>query len=232
MTTLVMGAILLFGIMGYRPAGERSAQRGFSHDPGDRQPARGQPRDMASSVATPLERQFSTIAGLDSMISTSGLGLTQITLPSPWTGTSTPPPRTSRRPSPRRPRQLPPDMPTPPSYQKVNPADQPVLYLALTSPTLPLSTVDEYARDAHGPAHLHGERRRPGAGLRLAEVRGAHPARSRGPGHRGDRDRRGGATRSQQGNVNLPTGDPVRAHPGVHGRRPTGSSTTPRRTGR
>ena len=43
-------------------------------------------------------------------------------------------------------RLLPPDMPTPPTYQKVNPADQPVIYLALSSPTLPLYTVDEYAQ--------------------------------------------------------------------------------------
>src|SRR5207253_5280641 len=42
-------------------------------------------------------------------------------------------------------RQLPPEMPTPPSYQKVNPADQPILYIALTSPTLPLSSIDEFA---------------------------------------------------------------------------------------
>ena len=56
----------------------------------------------------------------------------------------------------RRCGQLPPDMPTPPSYQKVNPADQPILYLALSSPTLPLSHVDEVRRDLHRAAHLHG----------------------------------------------------------------------------
>ena len=101
---------------------------------------------MASSVATPLEKQFSTIAGIDSMTSTSALGAHADHAPvQPRPRTSTPPRRTCRRRSRKAAPLLPPGMPTPPSYRKVNPADQPVLYLALSSPTLPLYTVDEYA---------------------------------------------------------------------------------------
>ena len=133
---------------------------------------------MASAVATPLERQFSTIAGLDSMSSMNALGITA-------DHAAVQPRSRHRRRRPGRAgghrqdgaRQLPPSMPTPPSYQKVNPADQPILYLALNSPTLPLSAVDEYARDPDRAADLDGQRRGPGAGLRLAEVRRARPAR-------------------------------------------------------
>ena len=95
---------------------------------------------MASAVATPLERQFSTIAGLDSMTSTSILGSTQITLqfslePDIDAAAQDVQAAIARRlpPAPAR------DAERRPSYQKVNPADQPVLYIALTSPTLPLS---------------------------------------------------------------------------------------------
>src|SRR3546814_10160150 len=102
------------------------------------------PETMASAVATPLEKQFSTIAGITSMTSVNGLGTTQITLQfdlgrnvdgaaldvqSAITAAS---------------RLLPKEMTTPPSFRKVNPADQPILFLALNSDTLPLSTVDEY----------------------------------------------------------------------------------------
>ena len=101
---------------------------------------------------------------------------------------------------------LPPGMPTPPSYKKVNPADQPVLYLALSSPTLPLYTVDEYAQTVLAPAHLDHHRRRPGAGVRLAEVRGAHPGRSPGHGHAAASASTRSRRPSRSRNVNLPTG--------------------------
>ncbi|MDP9145649.1 MAG: efflux RND transporter permease subunit, partial [Actinomycetota bacterium] len=104
------------------------------------------PDTMASAVATPLEKQFSTIAGIDSMTSTSALGTTQITiqftLERDIDGAAQDVQAAIAAAQP----QMPVGMPTPPSYKKVNPADQPILYLALSSPTLPLYVVDEYAQ--------------------------------------------------------------------------------------
>src|SRR5665647_2033782 len=100
---------------------------------------------MASAVATPLERQFSTIAGLDSMTSTNGQGISVLTLKFTLEKSIDSAAQDVQAAISKAARQLPQNMPTPPSYQKVNPADQPVLYLALSSPTLPLFTVDEYA---------------------------------------------------------------------------------------
>ena len=146
MTTLVMLAILLFGIMGYRllpvsdlPNVDFPTILVSASLPG------ASPETMASAVATPLERQFSTIAGLDSMTSTSGLGNTQITLQFSLSRDIDGAAQDVQAMIAKAAKQLPPEMPTPPSYQKVNPADQPVLYLALSSPTLPLSSVNEYA---------------------------------------------------------------------------------------
>jgi HAE1 family hydrophobic/amphiphilic exporter-1 len=146
MTTLVMSAILLFGIMAYRllPVSDlpnvdfptilvNAALPGAS------------PETMASAVATPLERQFSTIAGVDNMTSVSALGSTQITLQFNLTRNIDAAAQDVQAMIAKAARLLPPDMPTPPTYQKVNPADQPIIYLALSSPTLPLSAVDEYA---------------------------------------------------------------------------------------
>jgi len=101
---------------------------------------------MASAVATPLERQFTTIAGIDSMTSTSALGTTQITIQFTLSRNIDAAAQDVQAAITKAAPLLPPGMPTPPSYQKVNPADQPVLYLALSSPTLPLYTVDEYAQ--------------------------------------------------------------------------------------
>jgi len=146
MTTLVMLAILLFGVMGYRslpvsdlPNVDFPTILVTASLPG------ASPETMASSVATPLEKQFSTIAGLDSMNSSSGLGLTQITLTFTLDRNIDAAAQDVQAMITKAAPQLPPDMPTPPSYQKVNPADQPVLYLSLSSPTQPLSLVDEYA---------------------------------------------------------------------------------------
>jgi HAE1 family hydrophobic/amphiphilic exporter-1 len=101
---------------------------------------------MASAVATPLERQFSTIAGLDSMTSVNALGITQITLQFSLSRDIDAAAQDVQAAIAKSASQLPPGMPTPPSYQKVNPADQPILYLALSSPTLKLSAVDEFAQ--------------------------------------------------------------------------------------
>ena len=145
MTTLVMAALLIFGAIGYRalpvndlPNIDFPTLLVTASLPG------ANPETMASSVATPLERQFSTIAGLDSMTSTSGLGNTQITLQFALSRDIDAAAQDVQAAISRAGSQLPPDMPTPPSYQKVNPADQPILYLALTSPTLPMYAVNEY----------------------------------------------------------------------------------------
>src|SRR5512146_1050921 len=147
MTTLVMSAILLFGVMAYRllpvsdlPNVDFPTVLVNASLPG------ASPETMASAVATPLERQFSTIAGLDNMTSVSGQGVTQITLQFNLSRNIDAAAQDVQAMIAKSARLLPPDMPTPPTYQKVNPADQPILYLALSSPTLPLSKVDEYAQ--------------------------------------------------------------------------------------
>jgi HAE1 family hydrophobic/amphiphilic exporter-1 len=144
MTTLVMMGILLFGIISYRllpvndlPNVDFPTIVVTASLPG------ASPETMASAVATPLERQFSTIAGIDSMNSTNSLGSTQITLQFDLSRNIDAAAQDVQTAIARAQRQLPPDMPNPPSFRKVNPADQPVLYLALSSPTLPLSAVDE-----------------------------------------------------------------------------------------
>ena len=146
-TTLIMLAILLFGIIGYRelpvsnlPNVDFPTVLVTASLPG------ASPDTMASAIATPLERQFSTIAGLDSMTSTNALGISQITLQFNLNRNMDAAAQDVQAAIARAAKLLPPNMPTPPSYQKVNPADQPILYLALSSPTLPLYTVDEYAQ--------------------------------------------------------------------------------------
>ena len=92
---------------------------------------------MASAVATPLERQFSTIAGLDSMTSTNALGNTRITLQFNLSRDIDAAGQDVQAMIAKASRQLPQNMPVPPTYSKVNPADQPVIYLALSSPDSP-----------------------------------------------------------------------------------------------
>ena len=147
MTTLVMIGILIFGIMGYRalpvsdlPNVDFPTILVTALLPG------ASPETMASAVATPLEKEFSTIAGLDSLNSSSALGLSQITLQFNLDRNIDAAAQDVQTAISKAARLLPQDMPTPPSFRKVNPADQPVLYLALKSELLPLSTVDEYAQ--------------------------------------------------------------------------------------
>jgi HAE1 family hydrophobic/amphiphilic exporter-1 len=146
MTTLVMVGILVFGVMGYRalpvselPNVDFPTIQVTANLPGS------SPETMASSVATPLEREFSTIAGLDSMTSTSALGVTQITLQFTMDRELDAAAQDVQTAISKAQRLLPADLPTPPYFRKVNPADQPILYLALSSPILPLSTVNEFA---------------------------------------------------------------------------------------
>src|SRR5438045_7743418 len=137
MTTLVMSGILLFGIIGYRylpvsdlPNVDYPTIQVQATLPG------ASPETMASSVATPLERQFTTIAGIDSMTSVSALGLTQITVQFSLSRNIDAAGQDIQAAIGKAAKQLPPNMPTPPIYNKINPADQPVLFLALTSDTL------------------------------------------------------------------------------------------------
>jgi len=145
-TTLVMSGILLFGIVGYRalpvsdlPNVDYPTLSVSASLPG------ASPETMAAAVATPLERQFSTIAGLESMNSTSLLGNTSITLQFALERNIDAAAQDVQAAISKAGRQLPPNMPSPPTYQKVNPADQPIIYMAVSSSTLPLYTVDEYA---------------------------------------------------------------------------------------
>ncbi|MFH1594789.1 MAG: efflux RND transporter permease subunit [Pseudomonadota bacterium] len=145
MTTLVMLAILIFGSMSYRylpvsdlPNVDFPTILVTTTLPG------ASPETMASAVATPLERQFTTIAGLDSMSSTNALGFSQITLQFSLSRSLDAAAQDVQSAIAKAAKQLPPELPSPPVYQKVNPADQPILYLALFSDTLPLSTVNEY----------------------------------------------------------------------------------------
>lgn len=152
MTSLVMLAVIIFGIFAYRllpvndlPNIDYPTIQVRSELPG------ASPETMASAVATPLERQFSTIAGLDSMSSTNGQGISIITLQFSLEKTIDSAAQDVQAAISKAARQLPQDMRNPPSYQKVNPADQPVLYLALSSPTLPLSQINEFADNVISP---------------------------------------------------------------------------------
>src|SRR5437899_8906323 len=146
MTVLVMAGILIFGLASYRllpvsslpnvdfPTIQVSAQL-----PG------ASPETMAAAVATPLEKQFSTIAGIDQMTSLSGQGLTTITIQFSLDRDIDAAAQDVNSAIAAAAKQLPSTMSTPPSFRKVNPADAPVFFLTLTSETLPLSTVNEYA---------------------------------------------------------------------------------------
>jgi len=103
------------------------------------------PETMASAVATPLEAQLSTIAGIASMSSTSALGSTSITLTFDLDRSIDGAAQDVQSAISAAQRQLPREMPTPPTFRKVNPADAPILFLTMRSDTLPLSQVDEYA---------------------------------------------------------------------------------------
>jgi HAE1 family hydrophobic/amphiphilic exporter-1 len=146
MTTLVMAAMLLFGALAYKmlpvselPSVEFPTIRVTARLPG------ASPETMASAVATPLEGEFSTIAGLDNMNSVSALGLSQITLQFTLDKNIDAAAQDVQTALANAARKLPRDMTTPPSFRKVNPAEFPVFYLTLSSATLPLPLVNEYA---------------------------------------------------------------------------------------
>ena len=145
-TTLITLGIVVFGVMSYRvlpvadlPAIDFPTIAVNASLPG------ASPDTMASAVALPLEKQFSTIAGVTSMNSTNTQGSTSITLQFDLSRDIDAAAQDVQTMIARSLRQLPPQMPSPPSYLKVNPGDYPVMMLVMRSATLPLSTVNEYA---------------------------------------------------------------------------------------
>ncbi len=145
MTTLVMMGILVFGLMAYRllPVSNLPNVDFPTIQVGASLPG-ASPETMASAVATPLEKQFSTIAGVDQMTSSSNLGSTNITLQFTLDRNIDAAAQDVQAAISKTLRQLPTGI-VPPSYQKVNPADQPIIYYAMSSATLSLPELDEYA---------------------------------------------------------------------------------------
>jgi hydrophobe/amphiphile efflux-1 (HAE1) family protein len=147
MTTLLTAALCVFGVMAYRilPVSDLP-NIDFPTIVVNASLPGATPETMASAVATPLEQQFSTIAGIDSMTSTSSLGSTSITIQFVLSRSIDAAAQDVQAAIAAVQRRLPSDMPAPPSLRKTNPADSPIVWLALSSPTLPLSVVDEYAQ--------------------------------------------------------------------------------------
>ena len=151
-TSLLMAAIALFGVVAYRtlPVSDLptvdfptiQVQAGL---PG------GDPGTMAAAVASPLERQFTTIAGVDSMISSSGAGSSQVTLQFDLARAIDSAAVDVQTAIAEAMPLLPAGMPTPPTFRKQNPADQDILQLALMSNTVPLSVLDDYAETVIAP---------------------------------------------------------------------------------
>ena len=146
MTTLLMAAFIIFGVIAYRalPVSELP-NVGFPTISVTASLPGASPETMAAAVATPLEGQFSTIAGLESLSSTSGQGSTSITLQFSLDRNIDAAAQDVQSAIATAQRKLPPNMPTPPSFRKVNPADSPIFFIALTSPTLPLPVINDYA---------------------------------------------------------------------------------------
>jgi len=146
MTTLLMAAFVIFGVIAYRalPVSELPNVDFPTISVSARLPG-ASPETMAASVATPLEAQFSTISGVSNMTSTSAQGATTITLQFNLDRDIDAAAQDVQSAIATAQRKLPPEMPTPPSFRKVNPADLPIFYLAMYSPSLPLQTVNEYA---------------------------------------------------------------------------------------
>src|SRR5229473_4383745 len=153
LTTLITASIIVFGIFAYRllavaalPRVDFPTIQVTATLPG------ASPETMAASVAGPIERQFSTIAGITSMTSTSSLGQTQITIQFDLKRNIDGAALDVQTALAVAQRRLPIEMTTPPSFRKVNPADFPVLFVSLGSATLPLSTVNEYGDITIGQA--------------------------------------------------------------------------------
>jgi HAE1 family hydrophobic/amphiphilic exporter-1 len=144
-TTLIMAGLLIFGLMAYKrlavsdlPSVDFPTIQVSARLPG------ASPDTMASAVATPLERQFSTISGVTNMSSSNTLGSTRITLQFDLARDLDAAAQDVQSAIAATTSRLPKEMTSPPTYRKVNPASQPILYLALTSPTLPLYVLNDY----------------------------------------------------------------------------------------
>src|SRR5580658_5745649 len=145
-TALLMVAIVLLGSLGYEflpvaalPFVDSPTIQVTAQLPG------ADPKTVASSVATPLERRFGQISGLTQMTSSSALGYTQITLQFGRNRTVDSAAQDVQAAINATSGQLPANLLNPPIYRKTNPADTPVLLLAVTSDTLPLTKVSDYA---------------------------------------------------------------------------------------
>src|SRR5919206_201662 len=145
MTTLITVSIIVFGIFAYKllpvaalPRVDFPTISITATLPG------ASPETMAASVASPIERQLSTIAGISSMVSSSSLGTSQITVQFDLNRSIDAAALDVQTALTVAQRRLPVEMTTPPSFRKVNPGDFPILFISLTSQTLPLSQVHEY----------------------------------------------------------------------------------------
>src|SRR6188508_3691269 len=147
LTTLMTASLIVFGAFAYRllsvaalPAVDFPTINITATLPG------ASAETMAASVAAPIERQLSTIAGISSLTSSSSLGITSITIQFDLNRNIDGAALDVQTALSVAQRRLPVEMTTPPSFRKVNPGDQPVLFISLNSPTLPMSTVDEYGQ--------------------------------------------------------------------------------------
>ncbi len=148
LTTLIMVALVIFGIFGYStlPVSELPAVDFPTISVSASLPG-ADPQTMASAVATPLESQFSTIPGVSSMTSSSGSGTTSITIQFDLDRDIDGAAEDTLAAIQQASRQLPVNMPSPPTLRKVNPADAPILYIGLQSDSMPLYELDKYAEN-------------------------------------------------------------------------------------
>jgi HAE1 family hydrophobic/amphiphilic exporter-1 len=152
LTTLMTASLIVFGAFSYRllpvaalPAVDFPTIQITAQFPG------ASPETMAASVASPIERQLSTISGISSMQSSSALGISQITIQFDLGRNIDGAALDVQTALATAARLLPVEMTTPPSFRKVNPGDFPVLYVSLRSDTIPLSTIDDYAETVLAP---------------------------------------------------------------------------------
>src|SRR5664279_224562 len=152
LTTLVTASLIVFGAFSYRllpvaalPAVDFPTIQITAQLPG------ASPETMAASVASPIERQLSTISGISSMTSSSSLGIAQITIQFDLGRNIDGAALDVQTALATAARLLPVEMTTPPFFRKVNPGDFPVLFISMRSDTMPLSLVDDYAETVVAP---------------------------------------------------------------------------------
>jgi HAE1 family hydrophobic/amphiphilic exporter-1 len=152
-TLLMSFALVLGGLFAYKflpvaalPSAEFPVVNVSASLPG------ASPETMATSVATPLVKQFATIAGIDSISTTNSLGSTSIAIQFVLNRDIDAAAADVQAAIARTQRQLPPEMTSPPSYRKVNPADAPILLMSLVSDTVPLTDLDAFAENVISPS--------------------------------------------------------------------------------